>query len=330
MHEVLRSRLSTIRFAEKQVSGPFSVFPILDGEGAGVDYFTLSEALKAGLLIVSEVHEAGSVPEVLVQNVADKAVLILDGEELAGAKQNRILNTTILVEADSRLRVPVSCTEAGRWEYRSRQFEDSGVVAAHSVRYTKNESVHARLMTGHGHASDQGRVWASISEYSERAGFRSATGALREAQEVAETRVRARLGDFLRIEGQVGFAVVAGGRPLGMDFVSRADAWISLHDKLLSSYLADVWQEEGSADGDAADVAIDALVQDLLSAAWSEHPSPGMGRDHRLEGVSSFASALMVDEEVVHLAAFRRLGEDRAPESGGMADWGWRRRSRQR
>ena len=38
-------------------------------------------------------------PELRVVNRAGRMVLILDGEELVGAKQNRIVNTTILVAA---------------------------------------------------------------------------------------------------------------------------------------------------------------------------------------------------------------------------------------
>ena len=46
----------------------------------------------------------------------------MDGEELLGAKQNRIVNLTILVAANSELTIPVSCVEAGRWRARSRAF----------------------------------------------------------------------------------------------------------------------------------------------------------------------------------------------------------------
>ena len=47
---------------------------------------------------------------------------MLDGEELIGAKQNRILNTTVLVAAHTEVTIPVSCVEQGRWGYRGRQF----------------------------------------------------------------------------------------------------------------------------------------------------------------------------------------------------------------
>ena len=43
----------------------------------------------------------------------DSRVLLYDGEELVGAKQNRILNVSVLVEAKSTLRIPVSRVEQG-------------------------------------------------------------------------------------------------------------------------------------------------------------------------------------------------------------------------
>ncbi len=62
-------------------------------------------------MTVSEVSEGGSVPELKVTNLTGKHVLILDGEAVAGAKQNRVLNTTILIGAGTSLVIPVSCTD---------------------------------------------------------------------------------------------------------------------------------------------------------------------------------------------------------------------------
>jgi hypothetical protein len=50
-------------------------------------------------------------PQHMVVNRANKPVLLIDGEELAGAKQNRVLNTSILIKEVSETKIPVSCTE---------------------------------------------------------------------------------------------------------------------------------------------------------------------------------------------------------------------------
>ena len=69
-------------------------------DGAGEPgYLLLDEAVRQGLARVTEVSAAGSVPELKLVNDADRPVLLLDGEELVGAKQNRIVNLSILVPA---------------------------------------------------------------------------------------------------------------------------------------------------------------------------------------------------------------------------------------
>ena len=68
-------------------------------------YVTLDEALPRGLAI-SETTDAGSVPELAVVNPLDEHVLLYDGEELVGAKQNRILNVSVLVAPERRCRSP--------------------------------------------------------------------------------------------------------------------------------------------------------------------------------------------------------------------------------
>ena len=88
-------------------------------------YLTLGEAIKTKTVHIEEISEQGSVPEILFENSDDVPVLLLDGQELIGAKQHRILNLTILVPARSTLAIPVSCVEGGRWHWSRRDFAES-------------------------------------------------------------------------------------------------------------------------------------------------------------------------------------------------------------
>src|SRR4051794_7421890 len=69
-------------------------------------YVTLDDALRRGFH-VRETAGAATVPELLVDNQLDEDVLLYDGEELAGAMQDRILNVSVLVAAKSTLSIPV-------------------------------------------------------------------------------------------------------------------------------------------------------------------------------------------------------------------------------
>ena len=108
MEGLLNQYLDQIKIGGKQVYKNLALFPLLSAQADSLDYLTLDEALKEGLVEVTEVSEGGHVPDLKVVNKSPRMVLILDGEELVGAKQNRIVNTTILVAAYSTLVIPVS------------------------------------------------------------------------------------------------------------------------------------------------------------------------------------------------------------------------------
>jgi hypothetical protein len=100
-------------------------------------YVTLDEAIEQAWTEVTEISEQGSVPELRVINKGPQPVFILDGEELVGAKQNRVVNLSILVAAASELVIPVSCVEAGRWRSRSKAF-----ASAPRAQYAAGRQAH--------------------------------------------------------------------------------------------------------------------------------------------------------------------------------------------
>ena len=74
-----------------------SVFPLFADTLRMADYITLDEALEQKQARVLEVSEGGEVPNLLFDNFGDRKVLLVDGDELIGAWQNRVINLTILV-----------------------------------------------------------------------------------------------------------------------------------------------------------------------------------------------------------------------------------------
>jgi ARG/rhodanese/phosphatase superfamily protein len=110
--------------------GVLRVVPLLGDDDPACEYVTLDEALAAGAITITEVSEEGRIPDLRVRNTGSKPVLIIDGEELVGAKQNRVLNLTVLIGAYTETTIPVSCVEAGRWRHLSRHF----VSSPHHVR----------------------------------------------------------------------------------------------------------------------------------------------------------------------------------------------------
>src|SRR6266540_1943283 len=137
------------------------------------EYLTLEEALPLGFR-VAEVDADGSVPELAVVNPLESKVLLYDGEELLGAKQNRILNVTVLLAAKSETRIPVSCVEQGRWHARSASFESARHTAYPDLRRRKAERLSAEPFTP---GAAQAAVWDEVAAKAGRHGVDSPTGA---------------------------------------------------------------------------------------------------------------------------------------------------------
>lgn len=271
----------------------------------GPEYITLGEALERSLVTVTEVSEGGSVPDLKVANRADVAVLMLDGEELAGAKQNRVLNTTILLGAGTETVIPVSCTEQGRWSYQSPEFAHSGNIMARKIRSRKSRSVSESLKGQLSYQSDQGEVWESISELHASAGTHSQTGAMKDAFEAREEDLRSYEQAFPLEEGQQGLIVFIGNQPAGLDFVSRSDAYRHLHRQLIRSYAMDALTSPNSPKMEK-DPLPEArqLVNSLEKCSEDAFESVGTGRDLRFEGRHIVGSALSAEDSVVHAAFF--------------------------
>jgi hypothetical protein len=110
MEKLITDYLSSIELGNVQQCKNMAAFPLFTSLDHGPEYLTLKEALALGVLTITEISEGGSVPNLKAINAGDMPILLLDGEELAGAKQNRVLNTTILLKEHSETVIPVSCT----------------------------------------------------------------------------------------------------------------------------------------------------------------------------------------------------------------------------
>lgn len=96
MDAIISDCISKLEFGEPQRFNNMGVIPLLTPITHSPKYMTLKEALEKKLLTVTEVDLGGSVPELKVANKAEIPVLLLDGEELVGAKQNRVLRYVTL------------------------------------------------------------------------------------------------------------------------------------------------------------------------------------------------------------------------------------------
>jgi len=319
METIISEYISGIYFGKVQSFKNMQVIPLFSDQKADLDYLTLKEALEKRLLTIQEVNQAASVPELKVMNQTDLPVLLLDGEELAGAKQNRVLNTTILVKAKSGLVIPVSCTEQGRWSYRSAEFSDSDVVIPSFLRAKKASSVNVSLNFGRNFQSDQQGIWEGIMAFQNKADVHSPTGAMKDVFEKKKKNLEDYLKAFPCLPLQKGVFVFLGGKVAGLDILSREEAFGTLFPKLVKSYAIDALLEEKEKDKISLNPEEEAK-QFLLEAKdcqEKKYSSVGQGWDYRFEGKDMVGSALVHNKSIIHMAFFQISKEEKTGRMSG-------------
>jgi hypothetical protein len=321
MNAILVNYLPEVKLGELQVFQNMAILPLHTSLNSGPDYVLLKEALGEKFITISEVDQSGSVPELKVANTSPHLILLLDGEELAGAKQNRVLNTSICLGGNTQTVIPVTCTEQGRWRYRSATFSDSDVIMSHRSRALKARTVTDSLHREQDYSSDQGRIWRGIRSLHREAGTTSTTLAMRDVYTAKIQDLEAHLAAFECVSHQRGSLVFVNGQPVGLDMVSREEAYATLHPKLVKSYGLDALLQTKET-FDAPSVAkARTFLQEAQACRESQFASVGEGYDYRFEGPTIVGSALVFQESVIHLALFRM---DKTEGSETMA--GYRQR----
>jgi hypothetical protein len=306
VHEIDR-KLSGLRFGEPQRCHGLTVFPLLEADPPDEDCLTLDEALARGDAIVTEISEGGSVPELRFRNQGDRPVLLLDGEELVGSKQNRILNLSILVPAHSEVVIPVSCVEAGRWAWRARSSGSSNRAIYSKLRSRKIVQVSEGLADSGMRHADQAEIWNDISAKAARMQAFSDTSASGAIYERYREDLDEFIGHLKPAASQVGAIFVVAGRPAGVEIFRSPKLFALLLPKLLRSYGLDALEERGMAEP-ATEPAVDVagLLSSLRTTQAGRYKALGLGEDIRFDSDSMIGAALAENGTLIHLAAFPR------------------------
>ena len=243
---------------------------------------------------ISEVADGAVVPELEVGNESSYYVLLLDGETLLGARQNRIVTTSVLVPPRRKTNVPVTCVEAGRWG-AEQPVGRSNRHAPSAIRARNRASVHASAVAGRAPENDQAGVWEEVDRYALAFDVDAPTRAMEDVHALAADRVRALVGGTKPLAGQRGVAAAIGGEVVAVDLFDDPQTLADYWDALVAGYALDA-DEKQTKHPRRRD------VRRMLAAVVAGRGSVGDGRVH-VEGDGVVATALLLDDVVVHLAA---------------------------
>jgi hypothetical protein len=306
-----------------------------EGPFPNSSYLLLDEAMAAGQLDVSEVSDAGIVANLLATNLSDRPVLLFDGEELKGAKQNRIVNATILLPPGTKLTLPVSCVEQGRWRYEAAGFSSSGEALFAKARLRKAERMASArrmraarqvnagwtpdpadepdLLRGFGSRAEalgdfdagQHAVWEDVQEALRETGTSSPSSAMHDSYVLRRAEIESLSSAFAPADRQVGAVFYIDGRPVGIEVADSPRAFDTIFRKIVRSYCLNALGEKPPFAVPTKE-AVHAFIAAVTGLDQMVSPSVGLGEDVRLDGPSACGSALIADDHVVHLSAFSK------------------------
>ena len=293
--------LAGLRLGPSQTHVNLTLFPLLGDGDSAPDYLLLDDALDRRLVRVTEVSTGGSVPELALENDSEESVLLVDGDELLGAKQNRVLNLSILVAGGKRLAIPVSCVEQGRWAYRSPEFQAAKRTLFARARARKAQSVSDALRACGERRANQSQVWADVAAKADDLSVQSPTLAMSDIYVDRAPQLDTYVRAFHSLPSQRGAVVAIGGTVVGVELFDSAVAFSRYLEKLVRAYALDAIERElgeqpAPSEGDA---------QAFLDLVWATNAERfkalGEGEDIRLTGQRIAGGA---GGRLVHLAAF--------------------------
>jgi hypothetical protein len=276
------------------------LIPLFIKEERLMPYLELEEALKQNMVEITEVSEQGSVPNLQVTNKSLRDILILDGEELIGAKQNRIVNTTIVVPAHSSVVTPVSCVEQGRWRYTSKEFSTGDSFSYPSLRRQKHRDVTSSLRSTGSYNSDQSRIWDDISMKSARMNVTSDTMAMSDIFESRTEGTEKLEEEVPHQEKQVGFFAFINDGFAGGDVFGSADLCRRKLPKLVRSYYLDSLDDGVKFPA----ITVEQILRQIQSVEPEQFASIGKGTEVRFESQDVQGACKVVDEFIPHLMVF--------------------------
>lgn len=301
LDRTVRPFLGGLHAGRPMTSDNLTIVPMF-GPRTGPEVILLSEALQRGTAEVTEVRERAQVDRVTVVNRSPVPILVLDGEEIVGARQNRVVSSTILVPGANTLDLPVSCVERGRWRTVSATFRSEGRRLKPDMRASNAGHVTTNLSSTGRIAGDQRTVWREVAAYSETRSLRSETNAMSDIMRHDAPAIQAMIRNLPAAAGQTGVVVYINRSFVSLEMVGRHDVYLGLHPQVLQSSAAQAIEYRNRKR--ETPHRAHRMREQLSFGPWKAFVPPGVGLDLRVEIPGFRASALLTQSGIAHLACY--------------------------
>jgi len=274
------------------------IYPI-KGEIGHNGFSVIEEGIRSGTLLIQDIH---GVNEVAIHNLGSDPVIAIDGEELIGARQNRILNTDIYVEPQREYTVPVTCIEQHRWS-GSLLFQEGGFTVTPSLRSTLAVTINESLDKRMGYIGNQALIWTQIDKTLKATRISSMTNSFHDIYKSLNTTIEELFEDFNTIPDAVGFISFINDEFIGADIFGANSIYQKFEKKLLKGYILDGYIRKYTRNRGVS-FSPEEVLSIISETPCKVYKSPTIGED--LRGVKDriLIKAYIVEDNPIHISAF--------------------------
>lgn len=304
--ENIKYQLKSINISDPLHFQNLTLFAIKGTNNNSFNYYTLAQAYKKKSIEIQETSESGKVSELLFINNSEIPILILEGQELIGAKQNRIINVSILVPANFSMVIPVSCCERSRWGFRSsRKFDLSNRMTFSSARRNKLRSVNASWEQGRGASSNQEEVWQDMSVKFSKMNVNSQTESMGDFYDTFSDDINQYVKSFAAENDDKGIIAAINGNIVSIEFFDRNATFKDNLSKIIRGLAADAIEDKKTSLIATKSQAED-FVASICHSKMIELGSIGLGSQFKIDGDNHLGQTLLFHNNLIHFVVFSK------------------------
>ncbi|WP_019268310.1 ARPP-1 family domain-containing protein [Methanobrevibacter smithii] len=286
--------LKHLSLAERQNYENMTVVPILSDTNTPFDVLDLKEGLKMGLVKIEECDNS-NIEQVKLKNNSISPLILLDGEEIAGSLQNRIISQTMIIAPKSEIKIPVNCSEKGRNTYKS-EFHYSNYMANSNTRrkkvYNKNKL-------------RQNVVWSSIDDLEKDKNTCSKTNALRDSYEKNKYDIDSYLKHFKMENNQIGVICIVENK-VGLEIFNNHSLYEKYNEMLLRSYIIDSSNKEKI---NISNKELENILDSINDDSFIKKEAVGLGKYYKISNSYGNGHILIYENNMVHANFFKKIEE---------------------
>lgn len=286
--------LRHLSLAERQNYENMTVVPILSDTNTPFDVLDLKEGLKMGLVKIEECDNS-NIEQVKLKNNSISPLILLDGEEIAGSLQNRIISQTMIIAPKSEIKIPVNCSEKGRNTYKS-EFHYSNYMANSNTRrkkvYNKNKL-------------RQNVVWSSIDDLEKDKNTCSKTNALRDSYEKNKYDIDSYLKHFKMENNQIGVICIVENK-VGLEIFNNHSLYEKYNEMLLRSYIIDSSNKEKI---NISNKELENMLDSINDDSFIKKEAVGLGKYYKISNSYGNGHILIYENNMVHANFFKKIEE---------------------